>query len=132
MTRVSIPICDAILSLKDVIVRIKRNGLKGADSQIDTAILPRESIYDNIRGEVNNQNLHGYYPARDNANSVSGRTGSYQSLVTNAQVFNPNGAGLDLNNQGAQGGFSSHPTASQIAPRPGVESNSIDFSQSVT
>ena len=65
-------------------------------------------------------------------NIVSGRTGSYQSLVTNDQVFNPKGPGLDLNNQGAQGGFSSHPTASQIAPRPGVESNSIDFSQSVT
>ena len=38
---------------------------------------------------------------------VSGRTGSYQSLTTNDQVLNPNEAGLDLNYQVAQGGFSS-------------------------
>ena len=36
---VLIPICGAILSLKDVIARIKRNRLKGADSQIYIAIL---------------------------------------------------------------------------------------------
>ena len=36
--RVSIPICRNILSLTDIIARIKRNGLKGADSQIDIAI----------------------------------------------------------------------------------------------
>ena len=65
-------------------------------------------------------------------NTVSGRTGSYQSMVTNDQVFDPNGAGLDLNDLGAQGGFSYCATASQIAPRPRVESNSIDFSQSLT
>ena len=57
---------------------------------------------------------------------VSGRTGSYQSLATNDQVLNPNGAGLDLNYQGAQGGFSSRPTASQIAPKPRAESDSDD------
>ena len=38
-------------------------------------------------------------------NAGSGRTGSYQSLVTNDQVFNSNGAGLDLNSQGAQEGL---------------------------
>ena len=63
---------------------------------------------------------------------VSGGAGNYQSLTTNYQVFNPNGAGLDLNYQRAEGGFSSHPTASQLAPRPRAESNSIDFSQSLT
>ena len=93
---------------------------------------PRENVYDNICGEVNNQNLHGYYSARDNMNLVSGRNGSYQSLVSNDQVFNSNGARLDLNSQRAQGGFSSCPTASQTALRPRVESNSIDFSQSLT
>ena len=76
--------------------------------------------------------MHGYCPAQDNINRVSRRTGSYQSLVTNDQVFNPNGAGLDQNNLGVQGGFSSFPTDSQLAPRPRVESNSIDFSQSLT
>ena len=39
--------------------------------------VPRESNYDNICGEGNNQNLSGYYPARDNINTISGRTGSY-------------------------------------------------------
>ena len=62
----------------------------------------------------------------------SGRTESYQSLTTNDQVLNPDGAGLDLNYQGAQGGFSSHPIASQLAPKPRAESKSIDFSQSWT
>ena len=65
-------------------------------------------------------------------NTVSGWLGIYQSMVTNDQVFDANKAGLDLNNKGAQGGFSSCPTASQIAPRPRAESNSIDFSQSLT
>ena len=66
--------------------------------------LPRENSYDNIHGEGNNQNLYGYHPAGDNINTVSGRTGSYQSLTTNDQVLNPDRAGLDLNNQGTQGG----------------------------
>ena len=39
LARVSILICRDILSLTDVIVLIKRNGLKGADSQIDMAKL---------------------------------------------------------------------------------------------
>ena len=73
--------------------------------QITDRNLPRENIYDNVGGEVNNQNLQGYYPAQNKMNIVSGRTGSYQSLVTNDQVFNPKGPGLDLNNQGAQGGL---------------------------
>ena len=76
--------------------------------------------------------MYDYYPARDNINTVSGRTGSYQSLVTNDEVFNPNEVGLDQNNLGVQGGFSSFPSDSQLAPRPRVESNSIDFSQSLT
>ena len=66
--------------------------------------LSRKNIYDNVRGEVNNQNLHGYCPAQNIMNAVSERISSYQCMVTNDQVFNPNGAGLDLNNQGAQGG----------------------------
>ena len=94
--------------------------------------IPREHMYDNIGGKGNNKNLNGYHPAQDNINMVSGRSGSYQSLALNDQVFNPNGAGLDQNNQRAQGGFSSSPTASQLAPRPMVKSNSIDFSQSLT
>ena len=57
--------------------------------------LPRENIYDIISGVGNNQNLYGYHPDQDNINTVSGRTGSYQSLATNDQVFNPNGGGLD-------------------------------------
>ena len=61
-------------------------------------------------------------------NIGSRRTGSYQPMIANDRVFNPNGAGLDLNNQGAQGGCNSRPVASQFAPRPKVESNSIDFS----
>ena len=56
--------------------------------------------------------MYDYYPARDNINTVSGRTGSYQSLVTNDEVFNPNEVGLDQNNLGVQGGFSSRPNAS--------------------
>ena len=40
---------------------------------------------------------------------------------------------MDLNYQEVQGGFSSCPAASQFAPpRPRFESNSIDFSQSLT
>ena len=60
--------------------------------------LPRENIFDNNHGEGNKQILYGYHPARDNINTVSGRTGSYQSLATNDQVLNPNTAGLDLHN----------------------------------
>ena len=37
------------------------------------------------------------------------------------------GVGLDQNCQGVQGGFCSCPPASQFAPRPTVESNSIAF-----
>ena len=76
--------------------------------------------------------MYHYHPAQDNINTVSGKTGSYPFLTTNDQVFNPNGAGLDQNNQGAQGLFFSRPTASQLAPRPRVESNSIYLSQSLT
>ena len=39
LARVWISICKYILSLTDVIARIKWNGLKGADSRINTAIL---------------------------------------------------------------------------------------------
>ena len=63
---------------------------------------------------------------------VSGGTGSYQSLAANDQVLNTDEAGLDLNYKGAQGGFSSLPIASQPVPRPRAESNSINFSQSLT
>ena len=94
--------------------------------------LPRENIYDNFRGEGKSKNLYGCHPAQDNINTVCGRTGSYQSLTTNDQVLNPDGVGLDLNNQGAQGGFSSQPIVSQLAPIPRAVSNSIDFSQSLT
>ena len=50
--------------------------------------MPRENIYDNVCYDVNNQNLHGYYPARNNMNTVSGRTGSYQpwSLFTRSLI----------------------------------------------
>ena len=75
---------------------------------------------------------HGYHPTQDNINLVSGGSGSYQSLAANDQVLNPNGACLYLNYQGTQRGFSSRPVASQPAPRPRAESNSIDFSQSLT
>ena len=40
--------------------------------------VPRDSNYNNIYGEGNNQTLHGYYPARDNIITISGRAGSYQ------------------------------------------------------
>ena len=56
--------------------------------------LPRGNNYDNICGKGNDQNLYGYHPTQ---------VGSYQSLATNEQVLNPNGAGLDLNYQGVQG-----------------------------
>ena len=46
----------------------------------------------------------------------------------NDQVLNPDRAGSDLNNQGAEGGFVSHPSASQLPPKPRAESISIDFS----
>ena len=39
LANVSISICGAIVSLKDVIAQMKPNGLKGAGSQIDKAIL---------------------------------------------------------------------------------------------
>ena len=94
--------------------------------------LHRENNYDDTHGKGNNQNLYGYHPTRDNINITSERTGSYQSLTTNYQVLNPDRAGLDLHYQGAQGGFSSHPIASQFASKPRAESNSIDFSQSLT
>ena len=94
--------------------------------------VPRENNYDNIRRGGNNQNLSGYYPAQDNINTISGRTGSYQSLAMNDQVLNPDKAGSDLNNQGAERGVSSRPRASQLAPKPRAESISIDFSQSFT
>ena len=57
-----------------------------------------------INFEVNNQNLYGYQPTQDNINLISGGTGSYQSLAANEQVVTPNGAGVDLNYQGIQGG----------------------------
>ena len=94
--------------------------------------LPRENNYDNVCGKGNDQNVYGYHPTQDSINMVSGRTGSYQLLTTNDQVSNPDGVGLDLNYQRAQDGFSSHPNASQLAPKPRAESNSIDFSQSLT
>ena len=43
MARVSIPICRDISSLTGVIARIKQNGLKGADPQIDIPI-PRSYL----------------------------------------------------------------------------------------
>ena len=43
LERVSIPICRDIMSLTDVIARIKLNGLKGVDSQIDIPI-PRSDL----------------------------------------------------------------------------------------
>ena len=73
--------------------------------------------------------MYGYNPTRNNINIVSGRTGNYQPMIAYDQVLNQNGVGLDLNNQGAQRGFSSCPAVSQFAPRPKVEWNSIDFSQ---
>ena len=94
--------------------------------------LPRDNNYDTVWGKINNQNLDGYQPTQDNINLVSGGNGSYQSLAANEQVLNPNGAGLDLNYEGVQWGFNSRPNASQLAPRPRAESNSIDFSQSLT
>ena len=73
--------CIDISSLTDVITRIKRNGLKGVDSQIDIAILPSDLNLDSsfhhelnlssidppsnrmqtIHGivEIQNQNLYG-------------------------------------------------------------------------
>ena len=75
-------------------------------------LVPRENNYDNICGKGINQNLYGYHPTQDNINMVSGSTGSYQSLTTNDQVLNSDGVGLDLNYQGAQGGFSSRTIAS--------------------
>ena len=32
--------------------------------------LARENIYNNVCGEVNNQNLHGYNPTRNNMNKL--------------------------------------------------------------
>ena len=43
LERVSIPICRDIMSLTDVIARIKLNGLKGVVSQIDIPI-PRSDL----------------------------------------------------------------------------------------
>ena len=63
-------------------------------------------------------------------NTISSGNGNFQSMIANDQVFNPNGVGLDLNNQEGQGGLSSRPSAAQFASRPRFEFNSIKFSQS--
>ena len=63
---------------------------------------------------------------------MEGLIHSYQSLTSNDQVLNPDGVGLDLNDQWAQGGFSFCPIASQLAPKPRAEYNSIGFSLSLT
>ena len=52
-------------------------------------------------------------------NTVSGWIGIYQSMVTNEQVFDANGAGLDLNNQRGQGEFDSRP----LIPQPNTITN---------
>ena len=76
--------------------------------------------------------MYGYQSTRDNINLICGGTGSYQSLTANKQVVTPSGVGVDLNYQGVRGGFNSCPKTSQFASRPRAESNSIDFSQSLT
>ena len=58
--------------------------------------------------------------------------GSFQPLSANERVEIPNGVDVNPNYCGSTGGFSSHPKPIQFTPRPRAESNSIDFSQSLT
>ena len=118
--------------LRPVAMPLGRNQIVLSPSRHIDGNLPRDNNFNNIRGEVNNQNLYGYQPTRDIINLIGGGTGSYQSLAVNEQVVNPSGVGVDLNYQGVQGGFNSPHKTSQFAPRSRSESNSIDFSQSLT
>ena len=58
--------------------------------------------------------------------------GSFQPLSANERVEIPNGVDVNPNYCGSTGGFSSHPKPIQFTLRPRAESNSIDFSQSLT
>ena len=83
-------------------------------------------------GQVNNQNLYGYQSLRNNLNSACGGISSSHPLSVNERIEIQRGVGVDINYQGGSGGFSYHPKTIQYAPRPRSESNSIDFSQSLT
>ena len=65
-------------------------------------------------------------------NTASVRDPNYQYMYSIDQVLNPSRVGLDLNIQGAQGEFNSHPVAPQSGARSRVEPNFFDFSKSLT
>ena len=57
---------------------------------------------------------------------------NFQPLAVHECIEIPRGVGVDINYQRVAGGLSSYLKSIQFAPRPRVESNSIDFSQSLT
>ena len=65
-------------------------------------------------------------------NTASVRDPNYQYMYSIDQVLNPSRVGLDLNIQGAQGEFNSHPMAPQSISGSRVKLSSVDFSKSVT
>ena len=57
---------------------------------------------------------------------------NFQPLAVHECIEIPRGVGVDINYQRVAGGLSSYLKSIQFAPRPRIESNSIDFSQSLT
>ena len=56
----------------------------------------RDNIGDHVCSEVNDQNLPGLNPTRNNINIASAEETNYQPMHANDQVFYPNRVGLDL------------------------------------
>ena len=78
---------------------------------------------ESLRGEVNNQNLFGYWSPWDKLNSAPGGTSSSYPLSVNERVEIPSREGVDINYQGGSEGFSSHSKTIQYAPRPRADLN---------
>ena len=70
-------------NLRPVAMPLGRNQIVLSPSRNSDDNLPRDNNFDDILGEVNNQNLYGYQSTRDNINLISEGTGSYQSLTAN-------------------------------------------------
>ena len=69
--------------LRPVAMPLGRNQIVLSPSRNSDDNLSRDNNFDDILGEVNNQNLYGYQSTRDNINLISEGTGSYQSLTAN-------------------------------------------------
>ena len=116
MASVLLPICGAIWSFKYVIARIKRNGLKGVDSQIDIAILRA------------NLNLDCSFHYELNLSKIDPITNRMQMTPNIVKIWDQNLCDPDSNIQcifegGNMRSFALPQGRYQILPRPGRNIN---------